>query len=69
MENKRKEMVAQLAKAIEDWIVFEEILLIEQEQVSDLFQDLAILQKQRRTTDERWSEEVNQLRGQLFVQY
>lgn len=44
-ENERKEMRAQLAKAIEDWTVTEDFLLIEQKQAENLSQDLAVLQE------------------------
>lgn len=67
-ESERKEMEAQLAKALKDRTVVEELLMAEQERNDDLSRDLAHLQEQRRMIEKIWSDEVSRLRGQLLVQ-
>lgn len=67
-ETKRKEMAAQLAKALEDRTVAGDLLMTEQERNDDLSRDLANLQEHRRMTEKIWSEKGSRLRGQLLVQ-
>lgn len=50
-EAERKELAAQLSKAMEARTVAEDLLMIKQERADDLSQDLAVLLEQRGTTE------------------